>query len=235
MASSKPKSQDSKHFKVNKFDKICPVTIKDLSFNIHSAPLHTGQIGVFYGEHAILKNPGSLAAVTATKVTDCNMIVVSPQDPGSYLFTFGFHAPPGCFGPEIDGSEMGNFSAPISGFIEKCRDIAKRVGLPVEMDVFIIGINVNPRRSTYLEKELSKIVHFSKIRTQILELPGYKKGSWSVGEMRFLGDQIITSQQEFTCIDIHFLTLERLEGKKIVHVEGKGENRGDNRTFFLDF
>ena len=64
----------------------------------------------------------------------------------------------------------------------------------------------------------SNYFHFSKIRTQILELPGYKKGIWSVGEMRFLGDQIITSQQEFTCIDIHFLTLERFGGKKIVHV-----------------
>lgn len=227
-------SQGSKHFEVNEFNKRRRVTIKDLPFTIHSGPLPTGKIGVFYANHAIV-GPGCLAAATATEVTDCNMIIVSPQDPGSYPFTFAFHAPPGCFGPEIDGNERGNYSAPISGFIEKCRKISNKVGLTVEMDVLIIGINVNPGREMYLKEQLSQIDHFSNIRTQIVELSGYKKGIWSIGEMIFSGDQIISKKQEFTCIDIHFLTLERFQGKKIVHIEGKGENRGDNRTIFLEF
>ena len=89
---------------------------------------------------------------------------MSPHDPRSYPFTFAFHAPPASFGPEIDGDEMGNCTAPISGFIEKCRNITNKVGLPVEMDVIIIGINVNPGRAIYLKEQLSQIDHFSNIR-----------------------------------------------------------------------
>jgi hypothetical protein len=121
------------------------------------------------------RNKEILRAIKFPNVTQCNAIIVTSSNYKDYPFIHTMHAPPGCFGSKIDGREEATLSGNINKFIA---EVGKHFPIPfqsckdkkIDIDIYLIGVNINYSRGTYLKNIFSKLDNIDKINIKIKDV-----------------------------------------------------------------
>lgn len=130
------------------------------NFKLKFHSINTGD--VIFKEHKDLieiekGNPLHFIRLKFPDVTQCNAIMITCFGPGG--FSFAMHAPPGCFGKEIDGDDIGTVNTNIDTMInnqELYDKLIKPEILSKKIYLIMVGQIVNRKRADYLIKKVFK-------------------------------------------------------------------------------
>ena len=208
------------------------------NFGVSKVTLPTGYINVFNSDQKFSpdvsdENKG-IPLISFNNITYCNIVILLPKNNDDYPFIFTFHMPPGSCGKDVDLDEMSTVQVPVTNFIDKVNQttnwFGKRFDNRPDMDLIIIGKNVNIRRKFFLESKLSNIEYFNSIESQVFEFPEYITDTFAEGNMTFREGKLISSfSGDLSCFDINFFPYMDNLDERIFYIRGHGKNKGNDK------
>ncbi|VVU94749.1 hypothetical protein CPAV1605_474 [seawater metagenome] len=169
------------------------------------------------------RNNDKLRAIKFPDVTQCNAIIVTSTNYIDYPFIHTMHAPPGCFGTEIDGNEQATLSGDINKFVvevekhfpilfqnnQNCKD------KKIEIDIYLIGTNINYSRGTYLKSIFSKLHNIEKINIKVKDVSDkFIISNFDYSEISISpGNWDVMSNSTHKYLDIYFFMSDIIEFK----------------------
>ena len=212
------------HFDCKDFSGEHPLEIGDADFAVAVSPIATGTIGThFWGHARAQEGKRKAAAIYCHGVTECTLMVLTPQDEGEYPLTWSFHAPPG----SLPGSTgRGTVSASIRSFYQRVAEESGRLQYKADFDLIVAGIEASSIDVDKIVAELSKIAAVKSVRPLVHRVTGYKCETFAMGEFVVRAGVWTGKSEEHTCYDMYFFPTQSVQDKKLLITKGKGKNRG---------